>query len=287
MKKVWLKKNTTYQIGIHKIQIPSSARLPIYQKLHPLYDRFLPVLAKNLNTDGTIIDVGANVGDSLAAMIQQCNNSFICIEPSNFFFEYLEKNVQNLKSENTNPIKLFKSLVGTKTFEGKLKDVRGSTASLVVSEHEKNRDGVQYSTIKKLDDIVQNHKDVILLKCDVDGFDFDVIESAKNILSASEPILFFENQIDNDFQYQGFNKLYDFLAERGYHNLYIFDNFGNIVVEKADYHTLKNFNAYLYSMTKYHATRTFCYTDILVSTDKNTSIIARAIEDYKSNWVKR
>jgi hypothetical protein len=72
----------------------------------------------------------------------------------------------------------------------------------------------------------------------------------------------------------------------GYCNLYIFDNFGNLVVEKSNYHTLKNINAYLYSMKKYHATRTFYYTDILAATNKHLLIVENAIEDYKENWIK-
>jgi hypothetical protein len=93
--------------------------------------------------------------------------------------------------------------------------------------------------------------------------------------------LFFENQIDNDFQYAKFDKLYDFLQERDYCNLYVFDNFGNLMIEKASYHTLRSINAYLYSMRKYHTTRTFHYTDILVVTNKHLSIVGNAIEDYK------
>jgi hypothetical protein len=138
---------------------------------------------------------------------------------------------------------------------------------------------------KKLDDILPDIDTVVLLKSDVDGFDFDVIESAEKILAASEPILFFENQIDNDIQYQGFDRLYDFLEQKGYNTVYIFDNFGNIIVEKSNYHILRNINRYVYSMAKYNTTRTIYYTDVLAVTDKRLSTVEQAMDDYKRNWI--
>ncbi|MDR3340875.1 MAG: FkbM family methyltransferase [Candidatus Symbiothrix sp.] len=283
-------KNTTYRIDNYNILIPTSFKLPTYQKEFSLYDRFLPVLAKNLNvSDHTIIDVGANVGDTLVAMIQKCHNRFICIEPSDFFFTYLEKNTQNLIPEDAKRVILLKSLVGTGEFSGELKEINGSTASIVLSTTDKSNVEVTENrmTYNRLDDIVQHHSDIILLKSDVDGFDFDVIRSAEKIIEESEPILFFENHIDNDFQYIEFDKLYDFLKDKGYLNLYIFDNFGNIIVEKSDYHTLRNINEYVYRMKKYQVTRTFYYTDILVTSDKWLPIVDKAILDYKKNWLTK
>jgi FkbM family methyltransferase len=273
-----------YRIGKYSIQIPTTSTLPVNQKAFPLYDRFLPVLAKNIKDKGTIIDVGANVGDTLTAMIQHCNNTFLSIEPATLFFDYLKKNIQNFEPNDIKRVQFIKQLVGTGNFEGELKEIKGTTASVVLHRQGGGDNDMEY---KRLDDIVQDIDTVVLLKSDVDGFDFDVIESAGKILSASEPILFFENQIDNDLQYQGFERLYDFLEQNGYNNVYIFDNFGNIIAEKSNYHILKNVTDYVYSMTKYHTTRTFYYTDILAVTDKRLSIVEQAIDDYKKNWVNK
>jgi FkbM family methyltransferase len=274
-------KSTTYQIGKYTIQIPTTATLPIYQKTFPLYDRFLPVLANNLDSKGIIIDVGANVGDTLVGMIQQCENTFICIEPSNLFFKYLKKNTQRLNAKDAERVELVQKLVGTGDFSGELHE-SGSTAHIVYSQEMIPGE----VTHIRLDDVVQNHDNIILIKSDVDGFDFDVIKSADKILLESEPVLFFENDIEYDFQREEFDKLYDFLQSRGYHHIYIFDNFGNIIIEKSDYHTLKNINEYLYSMIKYNKTRTFYYTDILIATDKRLLTVKKAVENYKEYWIK-
>jgi FkbM family methyltransferase len=207
-----------YYISSYKIKIPSSSKLPDYQRLYPLYDRFLPVLAKNLNMDGIIVDVGANVGDTLIAMMQRCDNNFVCIEPSNFFFRYLEENVQRLSTGDKKRVQLIQALVGSGSFSGVLQKQQG-TAKVILDMNSKDSSCAglpatcEPNILKynNLDGLIQSHSDVILLKSDVDGYDFDVIASAKRILLESEPILFFENQIDNDFQYVEFNKFYDFL----------------------------------------------------------------------------
>jgi tRNA G46 methylase TrmB len=56
--------------------------LPIYQRAHPKYDRFLPHLVKYFNSAKYIVvDIGANVGDSLAGMIEK-NSKLNFINPS-------------------------------------------------------------------------------------------------------------------------------------------------------------------------------------------------------------
>jgi hypothetical protein len=43
---------TKYRIGKYSIQIPTTSTLPVNQKAFPLYDRFLPALAKNIKDKG-------------------------------------------------------------------------------------------------------------------------------------------------------------------------------------------------------------------------------------------
>ena len=271
--------NQRYKIGELKIIIPSSMNLPRFQKKYPLYDKFLPVLASHLPS-GTVIDVGANVGDTLAAMAQKCSNSFICIEPLNKFFNYLEKNATEIQLKYKRPIKLIKELIGSGNLSGELID-DGSTANIIINDN-----NLIASSHVRLDILVKEESEIIFIKSDVDGYDFDVIRSSEKILKKSKPILFWENEISNDMQYEEFNSLYEFLEELGYLNLYFFDNFGNLLAEKSDYKTLKNINTYLYSMKKYNTTRTFYYTDILASTDERRITVENAVADFKNNYIR-
>ena len=91
-----------YKIDKLYIKIDYAHRLPDYQILFPYYDRFLPHFVKYLPEDKVIIDVGANIGDTLAGMAS--NNdllNYICIEANEGFFKELQKNVDYLKKQSS------------------------------------------------------------------------------------------------------------------------------------------------------------------------------------------
>lgn len=274
------KRKRKYKIGKYEIEIPSNYALPNYHRKIKLYDRFLPVLAKYLSHHKlSIIDVGANIGDTAIAILQHCDNPIICIEPSKIFFPYLEKNINTLEAHDTRRILTINKFVGTGQLSGELNHNYWGTASLDIASSK------NFNTHIPLDLLIRDNSNVLLLKVDTDGFDFDVIKSAYNILSNSEPILFWENQISEDFQFKGYEELYSILAKLGYKHIFIFDNFGNLISEESDFGTLKNINSYLYSQEKYGCTRTFNYTDILASTEKNYTLVLKAINEYKRDWI--
>ena len=270
-----------YTIGKYTIDIPPNYALPNAQKNNKLHGRFLPVLAKKLTSNKLIIDVGANIGDTAIAILQHCENPIICIEPSDVFFPYLEKNLKKLAPKDFNRVKTFKKLVGTGFFSGELNHSVGGTATIKISE------SLNTVTHIALDKLIKDSSNVLLLKVDTDGFDFDVIKSAEKILSDSEPILFWENYTFEDYQYKGFDELYSLLTKKRYKYIYVFDSFGNLITEESDFVTLKNLNSYVCSMEKYGCTRTFSYTDILATTEKNYLVVKNAINEYKTEWINK
>lgn len=273
-------KEEKYRIGKFEIEIPPHFKLPDFQQSFKLYDRFLPILAKHLDGERVIIDVGANIGDTTIAMMQNCVNPMICVEPSDTFFPYLERNLRSIGYESVSRVKTSKTLVGTGSITGSLNHTDG-TASLKVSKASNS------ITPVALDKIIDDVSNIVLLKVDTDGYDFDVISSAEEILSHSEPILFWENEISEDFQNIGFNNLYYLLEKKGYTHIYIFDNFGNLMIEEADFATLRNINSYVYTMKKYNCTRTIYYTDILASTERNYTFVRKAIDEYKAECINK
>lgn len=277
-KKENLEEDIEYSIGKYRINIPHNHPLPQYQKSNRLYDRFLPVLVKNLNSDRIIIDVGANVGDTTIAMIQNCKNPIYSIEPSDFFYSYLEKNIKKLLSSEKKRVKCINKFIGTGYFNGQFLHSGGTARVTTLS----NSDVIIYKT---LDSVIEDVSDVELIKVDTDGYDFDVLKSSENILIKSEPILYWENQMFEEFQILGFNDLYIKLQNIGYKYIYIFDNFGNLIMEESDFETLKKINSYVFAMDRNQSTRTFFYTDILASTEKNFSTVKKAILEYKRDWL--
>lgn len=273
-----INRDRKYLMGKYQIDIPFNHSLPQYQKANRLYDRFLPVLVKNLDSNKLIIDVGANVGDTTIAIIQNCKNPIYSIEPSELFYSYLEKNIKKLLSSDKERVKCINKFIGTGDFNGQLSH-SGGTARVITAS---NSDVINYKT---LDSIIEDDSVVELIKVDTDGYDFDVLKSSENILIKSEPILFWENQMFKDFQIKGFNNLYNLLQEIGYKYIYIFDNFGNLIIEESDFETLKKINSYVLSMDRNQSTRTYFYTDILASTEKNYSTVKNAISEYKKEWL--
>ena len=280
-KKIKSTKPGKYVIGRYEIDIPPNFALPAIQKGYRLYDRFLPVLAKNLSADKLIIDVGANIGDTAISLLQNCTNPIACFEPSDIFYDYLKKNLERLAPSDAVRVNTFKQLIGTSNLAGGLNHNAVGTATLQL-----NTDQTVVTHIP-LDKLIDDTSNVILLKVDTDGFDFDVIKSAEKILTDSEPILFWENEISEDFQYEGFKELYTLLINKGYKYIYIFDNFGNLMAEEANFEILKNLNTYVYSMKKNNCTRTIYYTDILATTEKNHSMVKNAISAYKAEWINK
>ena len=271
--------STEYKIGNYSIEVPPNFALERFQKDHRLYDRFLPVLAKKINSDKIIVDIGANIGDTLFSIIDECKNPILCIEPSDVYFSYLENNIIKLPSKTSKRIKVIKELVGTGVLSGNLSHSDSGTASIKLSENN------IYTKHVELDSFIENSSEVILVKVDTDGFDFDVINSAKKILRDSEPILFWENYVEEDFQMKGFNELYRLLENNGYNCICLFDNFGNIISEERNFNTAKNINAYLLTMAKHNCSRSFYYVDILASTEKNRTAVENAINEYKTTWI--
>lgn len=270
-----------YVIGNYTLAVPPHMALPSLQKKHRLYDRFLPVLAKHIDGAGLIVDVGANVGDTTIAILQECKNPILSIEPSDSFHSFLKKNIATLPVEQNARIKIIKKMVGTGSFMGSLTHSMMGTATLHVETNSKS------TTHTPLDELVDDGDNIVLLKTDTDGFDFDVICSAYKILKHSEPILFWENEVSEDFQLEGYTKMYEVLESNGYQYIYIFDNYGNLMTQESHFATLRNITSYLYTMKKNKQTRTFYYTDVLACTTKNLNQVKAAIKEYKKDWITR
>ncbi len=192
----------TYKYKDYSIRLPAYHMLPIYQQSYPMYDKFLPHLVSYLLPSDTVVDVGANVGDTLAGMVERnLTVNYICIEPDDLFFRFLQQNILRIKQcKKDLKVKSIQSLVGkdvaTVTLEG-----RGGTKHAVVSY-----DGRIKS--QQLDQLLEGLEpaSIRILKTDVDGFDFDVINSSFSVIREHKPLIFFECQNDHEYQKAGYEK---------------------------------------------------------------------------------
>ena len=279
LKNILLGKLNVYRvlkINDYSIKISYLHKLQDLQKIYPYYDKFLNHFVKYLPSGSIVVDVGANVGDTLLSMISSNSKlEYICIEPDDKFFFDLEKNIQNLKKQNnTLMIKAVKELVGLEVNNVSLS---GSNSS----KHAEPGKGLIKS--KKLSTIFHelNLKSsrLSLLKTDVDGFDWDVINSSYDLLDGF-PYLYFECFHDNEYQLNNYKKLFQNLKKKGYENFLFFDNFGKKICNVSDIKIIDQLLEYTKKGPEQLLAGSIVYFDILAYNNKVYNLIEKITEEY-------
>lgn len=274
IKKTALRWQRHYTIGMFKLRIPPGHSLPLFSEYYPQYDRFLPLLAAELAPHEVIVDVGANIGDSLFAMLPHHEGPFVLVEGSPFFLEYLHNNLTLLDKETRDRIHLAPVLAGTGELSGSLSHTDGRTASRLPEAENP-------IPTQSIDQITHNKGSIGLIKADTDGFDWDVLLSAKGTIAQDEPLLFWENEVFEPFQKDGYHRLYAALKEWGYTYFAIFDNYGALMMELEGTEGLNSLCDYLLNMNKGKSVRTLFYVDILAYTEKRAPAARKALEVFR------
>lgn len=272
--------NVSYAYNNFVIKLPADHLLPDYRISHKLYDRFLPHMAQYLSKGDVVVDVGANCGDTLAGMCDvNPTLKFICIEPDDAFFDLLQENTAKIISVYPGiDITLINKFVGKSVSNVVLAGSNGTKKAIRI-------DGAQAIKAVSLDDILSNAgiDSVRLIKSDVDGFDYDVIESGNIYLSKCSPIIYFECQLDEPYQKDRFCSLIDNIdIVCGYHNFAIFDNFGELIVTTRDRQVIYQFIEYVWKQNILRTTRTIYLYDILAFKDIDATLVSSVINDYVS-----
>jgi FkbM family methyltransferase len=270
-----------------QIRLPPGHLLPTYQSANRLYDRFLPHFVKYLSQGDVVIDVGANCGDTLAAMFaSNAKLRYACVEPDDSFFEYLTSNSRILQERDPGAeIVLLKKLVGKSVVNASLAGQGGTKGAQVLNtnDHALHAEVHRSAT---LDAIVQHElpaawaNRIRLLKSDVDAYDYDVIDSATSILANQSPILFFECYYVTDSQRAGYLTTLSRLPAGGYSDFWVFDNFGNLILHTTQMSAVVQLIDYVWRQNLGASTRTVYYLDILACTSRDNQLAAKAVSDF-------
>jgi len=270
-----------YTIGRFNLRLPASHLLPGYQREHKKYDKFLPHLSTYLPPGSTVIDVGANCGDTLAAMLSSNPDlNYVCIEPDDEFFTYLTTNAETMrKIEPRSSILLCKSLIGKAVVDGVLLGTGGTKH--VSSDHTAGSTRSAHSSIT-LDSLVAGEKisNIRALKIDVDGYDYDVVDSAMHLIESQRPVLFFECQFTDAVAKVHYEKTITALSNIGYDEWTVFDNYGEVVLNSATVGSTFQLFDYVLRQNAAEATRTIYYYDIASATPTNRTFLTAALQSY-------
>ncbi len=129
--RIFLKIDQKIFIIDQELILPPGHLLSLYNYLYPEYDEFILKLVKNLNKNDSVIDIGANVGDTLARLVSSNSKpKYYSIEADEYFFKYLKKNNEKITSNTQSRITLIKELVGIDLI-GSLSETTSGTKSLV------------------------------------------------------------------------------------------------------------------------------------------------------------
>ena len=182
------------------LQMRLSHQLPIYLQDHRFYDRLPQRISQYiLSKEGqvTLIDVGANIGDTIAGFYTGPKDRFLAIEPDPNYRKLLVANWAN----NPN-VTIISDLCSSESLQGTYRiEKKNGTAALVPSS-----DGLAMRS-RTLDEILVEHafaQQANILKVDTDGHDFKVLAGAKRWIAEKQPVVLFEcapfsnpNYIDN------------------------------------------------------------------------------------------
>ncbi len=215
-----------YPIKGHQIKLPLSHALPLVLQYYPDYASNLARLAScvyDKYPDLKIIDIGANIGDSVFIIRNKVFCPILCIEGDTVFFEILQKNTATCKD-----------VVIEQIFIGE-NDISTNKKLVIVSGTAHFTDSSNTNTeFKKLSTVLTEKPQFAqakLLKIDTDGFDLAIIRGSADFIQIAKPILFFEydpfflkNQKEDGIL------IFSFLQKLGYHSIVIYDNFGRYLI---------------------------------------------------------
>ena len=258
------------RVGNIHLWLPPEHLLPIYKQKNRLYDSFLPVLANRLPVRSTVIDVGANIGDSCKSMyISNSSLNFLCVEPDPKFFKYLKFNTRKVPKQN---LFLHKLLVTESGGSFKLVG-KGGTKSMQVT----NQSSIKTATLDSLCSEISVGSQIGLIKSDVDGFDFDVLLSGRSVISEKQPLVFAEFFFIDGGSLGKYLNLVNFLISAKYTRAFIFRNTGafecSIDLNKLEDFLRKNVN----SLNHYVGVS---YFDILFSAENFSDVAKLAVDDF-------
>ena len=253
-----------------RIKHPLSHALPIWRRQDRFYSENLGEVARLVAESGrsTMIDIGANIGDSAAIVKAYAPTmGILCIDADETYLPFLRENTERWADvEIAAPVLLAErtgDLPGT--FQ------RGGGTSRILSTSAGALSAV------RLDDLVAERsrfRAPALIKSDTDGFEARVLQGATTILSTWGPVLFLEYD-PGLLRAAGANglKMLEDLRSFGYERVAFYDKFGMLMVRCGldDDSLLRDLDAY----ATHNSNRGVDHYDIVVATSDDATILDR------------
>ncbi len=212
-----------YDLDGTELLIPFSHNLPLHRDKYHQYSKNLGRIAKEVLSkyeDSGIVDIGANIGDTVAILRSQTHCPILCIDGDDQFFKILQKN-----TARTEDIYIEHAFIYSATEEvaGNLISDRG-TARLVQTNTHKSLQA------RVLSEVLAAHPEFPtpkLVKIDTDGLDPYIVQSEIDLFARLKPVIFLEYDphLFNQHGDSGFD-LFEKLQDIGYAYAVVYENTG-------------------------------------------------------------
>lgn len=146
------------------------------------------LMVKNLKPDSIVFDVGANIGYQALRLCQGAGAFVYAFEPVSDNFNVLQKNIYHNNLDKR--ITPFPIALGA--HQGKVYIMGGVSTGNRIEPHQ--RKGVQEVLLDTIDTFVIEHNitRVALIKCDVEGYELEVLKGATQVLMTLRPLIMIE-----------------------------------------------------------------------------------------------
>ena len=169
--------------------------------------------------ESVCIDIGANIGNH-SLYFSDYYRKVYSFEPSEKIF-----NVLSLNSKLVNNIQCFNFGCSNEDKTALLYSISTNRGGSYISSEEKEGE-TEKIEVKPLDAALQDIGNIGLIKIDVEGHEYEVLEGAKKTIKDNMPIILFE-QHENDFSDNSSPSI-EFLRKVGYKNFAILKKFPRV-----------------------------------------------------------
>lgn len=167
--------------------LPWSHRLPDYARWGPSYGQNLVELARLVAESSplTVLDIGANVGDSTVQILNAADGKVLCIEADPAYLEFLHRNV-----DEDSRVSVVEALLSVDDDQTARTAVRtGGTTRFAEGG---DADAMPMVSPSQLRADFPDFDQLRLVKSDTDGYDVDLVPAVAEAWADTRPILFFE-----------------------------------------------------------------------------------------------
>lgn len=265
----------TIRVGNFEILIPARHSLVKIQQTQPCRDRCVGISAKYVSAkypQGTLMDIGANIGDTAAMLASYSPNKLMLIEASDYYFGILSRNAARLP----NPIVLRQVLISDgQPAVGSLHHWGGTA---FFREEASGNPGTKTERLCRIAD-----ENTCFVKIDTDGFDFKIIADSLDWLATARPALLFEDQIQTRSDLENADAVFSKLMKAGYEYFIVWDDPGHHVVSTSSLDVLKDLNRYLFRISQSDGAKSICNYDVLCLHPRDSDVYRDVTEWYRSH----